>query len=81
MDRVSRTIQVMRNAAAATKSDHIFGTLIIITGKGLHSSGGRARIKPAVENWLSECDYTYESMDGKVTTKVPLRKDALPSVR
>jgi DNA-nicking Smr family endonuclease len=83
LSRVAKTIEVMRNAAAA-RAKHgggggglpdRRGRLTIITGRGVHSAGGKARIKPAVEQWLrQQAGLTCEGGGpdaGQVTAVVP----------
>ncbi|BFZ56599.1 hypothetical protein PYCC9005_003646 [Savitreella phatthalungensis] len=41
----------------------------IVTGVGRHSSGGEARILPAVEKMLTREGYRYESRDGQVVVR------------
>jgi hypothetical protein len=46
IERVNRHLEKCRDAGVETT--------IIITGRGLHSQGGVAKIKPEVEKWLQE---------------------------
>eukprot|EP00005_Dracoamoeba_jomungandri_P007998 CAMPEP_0174267870 /NCGR_PEP_ID=MMETSP0439-20130205/35188_1 /TAXON_ID=0 /ORGANISM="Stereomyxa ramosa, Strain Chinc5" /LENGTH=809 /DNA_ID=CAMNT_0015355629 /DNA_START=12 /DNA_END=2441 /DNA_ORIENTATION=- len=42
----------------------------VITGVGRHSAGGRARIKPAVIQFLRQNDYTFKQNGGVIVIKV-----------
>jgi len=41
--------------------------MIVITGKGNHSEGGKCKIAPAIENWANEHGYSQEPGEGKIT--------------
>jgi len=43
--------------------------MIVITGKGNHSEGGKCKIAPAIEQWANEHGYSQEPGEGKITVK------------
>jgi len=43
--------------------------MIVITGKGNHSEGGKCKIAPAIENWANEHNYSQEPGEGKITIR------------
>jgi len=43
--------------------------MIVITGKGNHSEGGKCKIAPAIENWANEHGYSQEPGEGKITVR------------
>ena len=44
--------------------------LTIVTGRGAHSKGGKARIKEAVENLLRGMGRAFDSLQGSVVVRV-----------
>jgi len=44
--------------------------MIIITGKGNHSEGGKCKIAPAVEEWIAKNGLQKENGEGKITVKL-----------
>jgi len=44
--------------------------MIIITGKGNHSEGGKCKIAPAVEEWIHKNGLQKENGEGKITVKL-----------
>lgn len=44
--------------------------MVIITGKGNHSEGGKCKIAPAVEEWAAKNKLPLEQGEGKVTVKL-----------
>ena len=44
--------------------------MVIITGKGNHSEGGKCKIAPAVEEWAAKNNLPLEHGEGKVTVKL-----------
>jgi len=43
--------------------------LIVITGTGKHSTNGKAKIRPAVINYLNQYMYTFDVDDGEIVVR------------
>jgi len=44
-----------------------FQEMVVITGKGNHSEGGKCKIAPAIEQWAKDHNYSQEPGEGKIT--------------
>jgi len=46
-----------------------FQEMVVITGKGNHSEGGKCKIAPAIEKWANDHGYSQEPGEGKITVR------------
>mgnify|MGYP003643453117 CR=1 FL=1 len=61
MEVVERVLSESRQAARRSGERR---SLCIITGKGLHSAGGKAKIRPGVKRYLNELGMRYRESPG-----------------
>lgn len=43
--------------------------LVVVTGTGKHSPGGKAKIKPAVITYLTQQEYRFDVEEGQVVIR------------
>ncbi|KYQ92561.1 small MutS related (smr) family protein [Tieghemostelium lacteum] len=71
-----QALSFLKDRITQLKKENYSGTLLVITGQGLHSASGGAKIKPMIEEYLTTNNYSFVigSKGGAYTVSLDKKK-------